>query len=133
MAKSVRKGESDQRNVTLGSQRSNESESFPPHLRFPCCLCSDSLEIKIAKTGKPYCTCLTCGIQIFFRGKTGILRLRALLNSGDSAKPNDPGILQGLILRNRIVHLKAQKAELEGKQGLMIRDPDLANLISAVD
>ena len=48
-------------------------------------------------------------------------------------KGNSPGIVPGLILWNKIVQLKAQKIELQGKQGVIIRDPDLANLISLVD
>jgi hypothetical protein len=37
------------------------------------------------------------------------------------------------VLFNRIQHLKGQKTDLEVKQGLIIRDPDLKNAIRAVD
>jgi hypothetical protein len=120
-------------NVTLGSQSPSVPDNSPSRSVFPCCLCSASLEIKLSKKGKPYCTCLTCGIQTFFRGKTAILRLGRLLNSGEVAKGNPPETFQGLILWNKIVQLRSQKTELEEKQGLIIRDPDLDNLITAVD
>jgi len=120
-------------NVTLGPPVCPAPENPFSGMKFPCCLCSANLDIKISKTGKPYCTCETCGIQTFFRGKTAISRLKSLLNRSDFAAGNSPGTVQGLILWNKIVQLKNQKTELEAKQGLIIRDPDLANLISAVD
>jgi DNA-directed RNA polymerase subunit RPC12/RpoP len=102
-------------------------------MKFPCCLCSTNLDIKISKKDKPYCTCDDCGIQLFFRGKTSISRLKSLLNSSGTAKGNSPGTVQGLILWNKLVQLKAQKVELEEKQGVIFRDPDLTNFISTVD
>ena len=123
----------DGTNVTLGPPVVSTPDNPLAGMSFPCCLCSANLEIRSSKKGKPYCTCESCGIQTFFRGKTGISRLRSLLNKGDIAPGNSPGTVQGLILWNKIVQLKAQKIELEEKQGVIIRDPDLANLISTVD
>jgi hypothetical protein len=123
-------GNSGDSNVTLEAGSPNH-EFFGAN--FPCCLCSASLDLKISKRGKPYCTCLDCGIQIFFRGKIAISRLKSVLNKRDTVPGNSPGTVHGLILWNKIVQLKAQKTELEAKQGLMARDPDLANLISTVD
>jgi len=120
-------------NVTLGSPLVSTSDNPLVGMKFPCCLCSANLDIKISKKGKPYCTCESCGIQTFFRGKTAISRLKSLLNKGDIVAGNSPGTVQGLILWNKIVQLRAQKIELEEKQGVIIRDPDLANLISTVD
>jgi hypothetical protein len=120
-------------NVTLGLPVVSALDNPLTGLKFPCCLCSANLDIRISKKGKPYCTCESCGIQTFFRGKTAISRLKSLLNKSDIAAGNSPGTVQGLILWNKIVQLKAQKTELEGKQGVIIRDPDLANLISTVD
>jgi hypothetical protein len=102
-------------------------------MKFPCCLCSADLDIKISKKGKPYCTCESCGIQTFFRGKTAISRLKSLLNRSDVAAGNSPGTVRGLILWNKLVELKTKKTELEAKQGVMVIDQDLANLISTVD
>jgi len=120
-------------NVTLGPPEVSASDNPLARMKFPCCLCSANLDIKISKKGKPYCTCESCGIQTFFRGKTAISRLKSLLNKGDIVAGNSPGTLQGLILWNKIAQLKTQKMELEEKQGVIIRDPDLANLISTVD
>ncbi len=99
----------------------------------PCQLCGAGLDIRISKNCKPYVTCSDCGTQLFVRGKTGIKRLRDLLNSqvliaGGGAKGDSP-----IALFNRLQQLRTQKRDLEGKQGFMIRDPDLMNAIRAVD
>jgi hypothetical protein len=100
---------------------------------FPCPVCGTSLEIRIARTQKPYCVCINCGIQIFFRGKAGISRLNKILENEILIAGNDSNASIATVLFNRIQHLKAQKADLEVKQGLIIRDPDLRNAIRAVD
>jgi hypothetical protein len=133
MDKLDHKGIIGEPNVTLGPLPSSTSDNPLAEMKFPCCLCSSNLDIKISKKGKPYCTCESCGIQTFFRGKTAISRLKSLLNKSDIVAGNSPGTVQGLILWNKIVQLKAQKIELEEKQGVIIRDPDLANFISTVD
>jgi hypothetical protein len=100
---------------------------------FPCCLCSVSLEVKRSKKNKPYCTCLECGIQIFFRGKLSISRLITILELNKSCGGSSPKTVQGLILWNKINQLKEKKTELQAKQGLIIVDRDLDNLIRTVD
>src|SRR5437868_5552536 len=45
----------------------------------PCFLCGDWLEQRIAKSGKPYFVCDTCGTQFFVRKKEGITRLGAVV------------------------------------------------------
>ena len=45
---------------------------------FPCPLCQRSLEIRETKKKKPCITCESCGVQIFVRYRTGILRLEEL-------------------------------------------------------
>jgi hypothetical protein len=117
-------------NVTLESKR--EENSFAG-MQFPCCVCLGALEIKITKRGKPCCTCNQCGIQIFFRGKIGITRLKALLNSGKLTFGNKIERLPGIILFNEIEQIRSQKGELEAKQGFIIKDSDLTNAILAVD
>jgi DNA-directed RNA polymerase subunit RPC12/RpoP len=122
-----------QPNVTLGLP----TDVAPPNpflgASFPCCLCSASLEIKRTKKNKPYCMCLECGIQIFFRGKTSISRLKTVLNLGKSSGGSTPKTVQGLILWNKITQLRERKTELAAKQGLIIIDRDLDNLIRTVD
>lgn len=100
---------------------------------FPCPVCAVSLGIRIARTGKPYCVCMDCGIQIFFRGKLGIIRLERILQdeslvTGSWSSTNAPELLF-----NRIQHLKQRKAELERKQRLIFPDSDLENAICAID
>ncbi|MGA7853464.1 MAG: hypothetical protein WCA15_09065 [Candidatus Acidiferrales bacterium] len=116
-------------NVTLGP---NPGESLAGK-SFPCCVCSANLEIKLSKRGKPYCTCLECAIQIFFRGKTGIRRLTEILKSDKLNVGNTLEALPAVILFNRIAQMRSQKEELEAKQGLIMRDPDLDNAIRAIE
>ena len=100
---------------------------------FPCPVCAVSIPIRIARTQKPYCVCMDCGIQIFFRGKAGIARLQKILDdemlvTGVWSATNAPELLF-----NRIQHLKQRKSELERKQRLIFPDSDLENAIRAVD
>ncbi len=118
-------------NITLGG--SDKRQNIMLGKFFPCPVCGTSLEIRIARTQKPYCVCIDCGIQIFFRGKTGISRLNKILDNEILIAGNDSNASIATILFNRIQHLKRQKADLEVKQGLIIRDPDLKNAICAVD
>lgn len=103
--------------------------------QFPCCLCGMEMEIRFTrkKNSKPYTTCLACGIQTFFRGQIAIQRLTGIVKSGMFITGNGSKTELAVILFNRIQQLRAQKTELEGKQGLIILDPDLKNAISAVD
>jgi hypothetical protein len=100
---------------------------------FPCCVCSANLDILLSKKGKPYCTCLQCGIQIFFRGKSGIRRLTEILNSNNLAQGTALDLVPAIILYNRILQMRSQKTELEEKRGFITRDPDLENAIHAID
>jgi transcription elongation factor Elf1 len=51
---------------------------------FPCPLCNMELRLKISCKQKPYCTCLECGIQIFFRGQAGIARLHEMIQAEEA-------------------------------------------------
>jgi len=51
---------------------------------FSCPVCNLGLRIKISKKQKPYCMCLECGIQIFFRGQSGIQRLYELIRAEEA-------------------------------------------------
>ena len=123
--------EPDNVNVTL--DHSDAKDHPLSGKRFPCCVCGQSLEIGISRKQKPYTTCLACGIQTFFRGKIGIRRLAEIVNSGLLIAEKESKSNSATILFNRIQQLRAQKQELEAKQGLIIRDSDLENVIRAVD
>jgi hypothetical protein len=100
---------------------------------FPCPACAVNLPIRIARTQKPYCVCMDCGIQIFFRGKVGIARLLAILEDNILVTGSWSGANTPELLFNRIQYLKQRKSELQQKQRLMFPDPDLENAIRAVD
>jgi hypothetical protein len=100
---------------------------------FPCPVCAVNLPVRIARTQKPYCVCMDCGIQIFFRGKVGIARLLAILEDNMLVAGSWSGANTPELLFNRIQHLKQRKSELKQKQRLMFPDPDLENTIRAVD
>jgi hypothetical protein len=72
-------------------------------------------------------------VQTFFRGKIAIHRLTEIVNSGLLIAGTGSITESAVILYNRIQQLRAQKTELKGKQGLVILDPDLKNVIRAVD
>jgi len=120
----------DNVNVTLDKKR--QDSPFAGRV-FPCCICSANLDIRLSKRGKPYCTCVQCGIQIFFRGKSGIRRLTEILNSNNFAYGTASETAPAIILYRRIAQMRAQKTDLEAKQGLIIRDADLENTIRVVD
>ncbi len=118
-------------NVPLG-----EPESKPHKMAgksFPCPVCAVNLPIRIARTQKPYCVCMDCGIQIFFRGRVGIARLEAILEDQMLVTGAWSGTNTPELLFNRIQYLKQRKSELERKQRLFFPDPDLENAICAVD
>jgi hypothetical protein len=120
-------------NVNITLEGSDNRQTTMLGKFFPCPVCGTGLGIRIARTQKPYCVCIDCGIQIFFRGKTGISRLNKILENEILIAGNDSNASIATVLFNRIQHLKHQKADLEVNQGLIIRDPDLKNAIRAVD
>ena len=118
-------------NVPLGRPESKTNEMAGKG--FPCPVCAVNLPIRIARTQKPYCVCMDCGIQIFFRGKVGIARLQKILDDEMLVTGVWSGTNTPELLFNRIRHLKQRKSELERKQRLIFPDPDLENAIRAVD
>jgi C4-type Zn-finger protein len=120
-------------NVNITLEGSDDAQNNMLGKFFPCPVCGASLGIRIARTQKPYCVCIDCGIQIFFRGKTGIARLKKIVENELLIAGKDSNASNASVLFNRIQHLKRQKTDLEVKQGLIIRDPDLKNAIRAVD
>jgi hypothetical protein len=113
-------------NVTLASDHSTVPRTFP------CPICGTSLDVRDSRTGKPYCVCTSsdCGLQIFFRGKNAIARLRDLLDREQSFNgPTTPAVAAF----TRLEQLRAQKNALEHKRGLIFTDDDLERTISAVE
>jgi DNA-directed RNA polymerase subunit RPC12/RpoP len=120
----------EQSNVTLEAETArNPFEG----MRFPCCLCSAALDVRISIRNKPYCICHECGVQIFFRGKSGIAKLNELIGTLKYANPQRTLPIRAVILFSDIENLRRQKGELEAKQGLISADPDLTIAIHAVD
>jgi hypothetical protein len=101
--------------------------------KFPCPVCGVGAEIRLSRKEKPYCVCEPCGIQIFFRAKEGIRRLREIFHSQTLITANGSKADLAVVLFNRIQQLKEQKRQLQVKQGLIFFDSDLENAISAVD
>ena len=100
---------------------------------FPCPVCNMSLRLKISLKQKPYCTCLECGIQIFFRGQTGIKRLYKIVESEEAVSAEFSGPARAISLFNRQQGLKRQKEALEDKQGFFSYDSDREKVIEALE
>jgi DNA-directed RNA polymerase subunit RPC12/RpoP len=120
--------------------KTGQSSPFPSTPRdslegseFPCLLCGTGLEIRLSQKGKPYCVCNSCGIQVFFRGKTGIRRLREIIEAKILIVGKESETDRALVLYNHIQQLRGRKKILEEKQGLIFRDEALDITIRAVD
>ena len=100
---------------------------------FPCPLCNMELRLKISCKQKPYCMCLECGIQIFFRGLAGIARLLEMIRSEEAVVLEFSGPARAISLYRRLQHLKRQKDALEKKQGFFNYDRDRDKVIDALD
>jgi uncharacterized small protein (DUF1192 family) len=92
-----------------------------------------ALRLKLSRKEKPYCMCLDCGIQIFFRGQTGIARLHKMVESERAVAVEFNGPARAVSLYNRLQELKRQKGVLEEQQGILFRDSDRDKLIAALD
>jgi hypothetical protein len=117
-------------NVTLDPR-----EAFPElkDKEFACPLCGAGLPILFSKRNKPYCTCNSCGIQLFFRGKHGIVRLKAMAAEGILVSVKEQSAAHAISLLNRLNLLELQKKELNVKVGIIFKDPNVENAIQAVD
>ena len=100
---------------------------------FPCPLCNMELRLKISCKQKPYCTCLECGIQIFFRGQVGIARLHELIRAEEAVVLEFSSPARAISLYSRLQHLKRQKEALEKKHGRIFRNSDVVQVIEALD
>lgn len=118
-------------NVTLRKFQKVQSE-FEGR-QFPCPLCSVGLPLHNSKRNKPYCTCNGCGIQVFFRGREGISRLRKLAQQDILASTPVNSSANATALYNRLKALELKKRELQGKQGIIFRDTHLENTIEIIE
>jgi hypothetical protein len=100
---------------------------------FPCPVCNRTLQLKNSRKLKPYCMCLDCGIQIFFRGQEGIRRLRRMIHSEEAVVAEFNGPAPAISLFNRLQGLKRQRQRLEDQQGLVFRDADRDRVIESLD
>src|SRR5205807_2351124 len=100
---------------------------------FPCPVCYTGLPLKMSKRDKPYCTCLECGIQIFFRGQTGVLRLAKLVDDEKRVAIEFSGHVRAISLYNRLQGLKRQKQRLEDQQWPLLPNKDLDKVIEALN
>ena len=100
---------------------------------FSCPLCPSRLDIRLSSRQKPYCVCNSCGIQIFFRGKIGIARLRQFIKAGKSISGTELFAGSASDAFHLLEQLKADRQQLIEKQGFIFRDKDLGNAIRAID
>ena len=92
---------------------------------FACPTCKRLRPVELAKTNKPYFKCNDCGVQVFFRGKDGIRRLREMLGrtspSGSVAEIL-PLLEYAASLRNRLREIRKEKPILGEDRGLEIEE-----------
>ncbi|HKE06271.1 MAG TPA: hypothetical protein VKB48_00515 [Candidatus Acidoferrum sp.] len=100
---------------------------------FPCPVCTSPMPIRLTRKQKPYCHCLSCMLQIFFRGKVAIDRLGELLDSGILASGSDSPADMAITLYNRIQMLSLQIDQLKAKRSLLFSNQDLENVISVFE
>ena len=100
---------------------------------FPCPVCNMALPLKISCKQKPYCTCLECGIQIFFRGQTGIKRLQKIIATEQAVAAEFSGPQRAILLFNELQGLKRQKEALDDEQGIFSYDSDREKVIEALE
>jgi hypothetical protein len=100
---------------------------------FPCLLCGVGLPILNSKRNKPYLMCDDCGLQIFVRGKRGILRLQRMAEHGTLIPLREESAAHGISLLNRLTRLRLQKKDLSDQQNFFFLDEDIKNAISLVD
>ena len=90
--------DSDNVNVTLGLSGSIGEKLLGKE--FPCPLCGASMPIRLTRKQKPYCHCLSCMLQLFFRGKIAIHRLEKMIESGILISGDNSSIDMAITLYN---------------------------------
>ena len=117
----------DNVNVTLGVADPAARRTFP------CPLCAAGLDLRETRRQKPYCICNTCGVQLFFRGKKGIARLRALGDREQFVKSAQASTSAALATFEMLERLRAQRETLVSRRPLIFADNHLENAILAID
>lgn len=100
---------------------------------FPCPLCGAGLPILASKRKKPYVICNLCGVQLFVRGKAGIMRLREMATLGILVSGTKESAMHGINLYNRLEQLKLQRRDLGIKRGIFFWNSDAENTMRIVD
>ncbi len=101
--------------------------------RFPCPLCGTHLDLRESRANKPYCVCNACGVQIFFRGRQGISRLRAILEEDKSLSVgHSAAATPALAVFTRLEELRGHNKALQDRRPLIFADEDLDNAIAAI-
>jgi uncharacterized small protein (DUF1192 family) len=77
--------------------------------------------------------CLECGIQIFFRGQTGIKRLYEMIQAEEAVAAEFNGPARAIFLYNRLQGLKRQKESFEDKKDFVSWDDDAEKVIAALE
>lgn len=126
--------------ANIGSSNVNVTlPSLPEHMNvlqgreLPCVLCGEGLPILFSKRSKPYCVCNSCGIQLFFRGKPGIERLRSMAIRGVLVPVREHSAAYAILLLNRLELLKLQRREITQKHGIILRNRNVENAIETID
>jgi DNA-directed RNA polymerase subunit RPC12/RpoP len=101
--------------------------------QLPCVLCGEGLPILFSKRNKPYCVCNSCGIQLFFRGKPGIERLRSMAIRGVLVSVREHSAAYAILLLNRLELLRLQRREITQKHGIILRNRNVENAIETID
>jgi ribosomal protein L29 len=108
------------------------SDPQTPTHTFPCPLCAAGLDIRQSRARKPYCVCNACGIQVFFRGKQAISRLREFTDRVKSIRAAPGTAPTAALAFEQLEQLRAQKHALENKRRILSRDDALEHAIAAV-
>jgi DNA-directed RNA polymerase subunit RPC12/RpoP len=120
-------------NVNVTWQGEEQARELLTRKKFPCSLCGKGMEIRISTKNKPYCICEECGIQLFFRGKKSIHRLREIMDSDLFICGNESKVDCAVLLFNRIQQVSLQQKALKAKRSLFLSDSNLEHAILAVD
>ena len=92
---------------------------------FPCPVCNTMRPVEIDKNSKPYIKCNDCGVQLFVRGKAGIIKLDKLI--GESELKGDSAALINAIdyfnsLKERLNEVQSHKPILGINEDLELQE-----------
>jgi DNA invertase Pin-like site-specific DNA recombinase len=114
-------------NVTLARDETKDMGTFP------CPLCAAPLDLRQSRSRKPYCVCNACGVQLFFRGKAGIARLRSFAERDRSVVAAQTSTSTALATFEMLERLRAQRETLVNRRPLIFADDHLENAILAIE